>query len=60
MLHESEHGKFLCEIGFSDDLDECAKVDTSKALAVLRNGVIKLIESFEQDPKLTMEKVAKS
>lgn len=60
MLLESEHGKFLCEIGFEEDLAECAKVDISKALPVLRNGVIKLIESFEQDPKLTMKRVAKS
>jgi 2-phosphosulfolactate phosphatase len=60
MLKESEHGKFLIEIGFGDDLPECAKVDISSALPVLRNGVVKLIESFEHDPKLTMKRVAKS
>jgi len=60
MLHDSEHGKFLVENGFGDDLPECAKVDISTALPVMRNGVIKLIESFEQDPKLTMKRVAKS
>lgn len=60
MVKESEHGRFLTEIGFGDDLPECVKVDCSTALPVLRNGVIKLIESFEHDPKLTMKKVAKS
>ena len=60
MLHDSEHGKYLCEIGFGEDLDECAKVDVSNALPVLRSGVIKLLESFEHDPKLTMKRVAKS
>jgi 2-phosphosulfolactate phosphatase len=58
MMQESEHGKFLIENGYGDDLPECAKVDISSALPILRNGVIKLIESFEHDPKLTMKKVA--
>lgn len=60
MLQESEHGKFLCEIGFEDDLAECSKVDVCDCLPVLRNGVIKLIESFDSDPKLTMKKVAQN
>ena len=60
MMHESEHGKFLCEIGFEEDLAECSKVDVCDCLPVLRNGVIKLIESFESDPKLTMKKVAQN
>jgi 2-phosphosulfolactate phosphatase len=58
MLHDSEHGKFLTELGFEDDLAECCKVDIFTSLPILRNGIIKLIESFESDPKLTMKKVA--
>ncbi len=58
MLHESEHGRFLIELGFEDDLAACAKVDSCKCLPVMRNGVIKLIETFESDPKLTMRRVA--
>jgi 2-phosphosulfolactate phosphatase len=60
MLHESEHGRFLCEIGFEDDLAECSKVDNCDCLPVLRNGTIKLIESFDSDPKLTMKKVVQN
>jgi 2-phosphosulfolactate phosphatase len=58
MLHDSEHGKFLVSIGLEDDLADCAKTDVSSCLPVLRNGVIKLIEIFESDPKLTMKKVS--
>ncbi len=60
MLKESEHGRFLISLGFEDDLAECSKVDVCSSLPVMRNGVIKLIESFETDPKLTMKKVVKS
>jgi len=58
MMHETEHGKYLIELGFADDLDECAKVDTCACLPVMRNASIKLLESFESDPKLTMKKVS--
>jgi phosphosulfolactate phosphohydrolase-like enzyme len=58
MLRESEHGRFLIGLGFDDDLVECAKVDVCSSLPVMKNGIIKLIESFESDPKLTMKKVA--
>ena len=60
VMKDSEQGRYLVEIGYAEDLDECVKVDVSKALPVLRSGVIKLIESFEHDPKLTMKRVAKS
>jgi len=57
VLQESEHGKFLISLGFEDDLAECSKVDVFPCLPVMRNSVIKLIETFESDPKLTMKKV---
>lgn len=58
MLNESEQGKYLTKLGFEDDLVACAKVDDSNCLAILRNGIIKTIENFDSDPKLTMKKVA--
>jgi 2-phosphosulfolactate phosphatase len=57
VLSDSEHGRFLAGIGYKDDLLECSKVDVCKSLPLLRNGVIKLRESFDTDPKLTMKKV---
>jgi 2-phosphosulfolactate phosphatase len=60
MLKESEHGRFLISLGFDDDLSACSKIDICKSLPVMRNGIIKLIESFETDPKLTMKKVVQS
>jgi 2-phosphosulfolactate phosphatase len=58
VMRDSEHGKFLSGIGFEDDLSACSKVDTCDCLPILRNGVIKLIESFDSDPKLSMRKIA--
>ncbi|MCC7158714.1 MAG: 2-phosphosulfolactate phosphatase [Ignavibacteria bacterium] len=58
MMHESEHGKYLTSVGFEDDLAACAEVDLYNMLPVLRSGVIKSIEAFESDPKLTMKKVS--
>ena len=57
MLSDSEHGRFLAGIGFEDDLVECAKVDVCSSLPLLRNGLIRLREAFDTDPKLTMKKV---
>jgi 2-phosphosulfolactate phosphatase len=58
MMKDSEHGQFLSSMGFEQDLIECAKVDVCSTLPLLRNGIIKLLETFESDPKLTMKKVA--
>jgi 2-phosphosulfolactate phosphatase len=58
MLHESEHGKFLVSIGFEDDLLECSRVNIHSCLPLLRNGIIRTLEGFETDPKLTMKKVS--
>jgi 2-phosphosulfolactate phosphatase len=58
MLHESEHGKYLISLGFEDDLNECAKVDVYDIVPLLKNGIIKSIEAFASDPKLTMKKVS--
>lgn len=58
MMHESEHGQYLTSVGFEDDLGACSKVDLYNMLPVLRSGVIKSVEAFASDPKLTMKKVS--
>ncbi len=60
MLLESEHGRYLTEIGFGDDLIESAKVDIYNCLPLLRNGMIRTLEAFETDPKLSLKKIGKS
>ncbi len=57
MLYDSEHGQFLISQGYESDLAECAQVDKYNMLPVLRSGVVKSIEAFASDPKLTMKKV---
>lgn len=42
MLARCEHGKYLAEIGFADDLVVCAEVDSIPVLPQLRSNVIKL------------------
>jgi 2-phosphosulfolactate phosphatase len=42
MLKTSEHGKYLTEIGFVEDLKICAQVDSVPVLPVLTGTVIKL------------------
>jgi 2-phosphosulfolactate phosphatase len=42
MLKNSEHGQYLTEIGFADDLKICAAVDSVPVLPILIGTVIKL------------------
>lgn len=42
MLKTSEHGKYLVEIGFAEDLKICAQVDSVPVLPILTGTVIKL------------------
>jgi 2-phosphosulfolactate phosphatase len=42
LLKTSDHGRYLTEIGFADDLRICAAVDTVPVLPVLMGTVIKL------------------
>lgn len=58
MMRESEHGQFLVSIGFEDDLISSAEIDKYNMLPILKSGVIKSIEAFASDPKLTMKKVS--
>jgi 2-phosphosulfolactate phosphatase len=42
MLKTSEHGKYLIEIGFAEDLKICARLDSVPVLPILTGTVIKL------------------
>jgi 2-phosphosulfolactate phosphatase len=42
MLRTSEHGKYLNEIGFGEDLKVCAAIDTIPVIPMLSGTVIKL------------------
>jgi 2-phosphosulfolactate phosphatase len=51
MMKKSEHGQYLSEIGFGDDLKICAGIDTCAVLPILSGNVIKLRK--EQEKKET-------
>ncbi len=48
MIKKSEHGQYLSEIGFGDDLKICAGIDTSPVLPILSGNVIKLRKENEK------------
>ena len=48
MIRNTDHGKFLDEIGFGGDLSICAGVDTLPVLPLLDGNVIKLKRELEQ------------
>ena len=49
LLRESEHGKLLIENGFKDDLDYCAKLNSSNIIPYFFNGSIKKLEESAPD-----------
>ena len=49
MLKESEHGKYLISLGFSEDLKLCSEIDSYLHLPVFYNGTIKLPEKIESE-----------
>ena len=44
MLKNSEHGKYLSEIGFADDLKVCSGIDTIPVLPVLSGNVVRALK----------------
>ncbi len=48
MIRNSEHGKYLQEIGFEEDLKVCAQVDSTPAVPLLDGNVIKLRREGEK------------
>jgi len=59
MFRESEHGKYLLELGFGEDLKLCSGLDTYPHLPVYYNGTIKLPEiiEIETNEKSHMKKI---
>lgn len=49
MLEQSDHGRFLINIGFGDDLRVCGAVDTIPVLPAMSGNVIKLREIQPQE-----------
>ena len=47
MLKETEHGRYLIEIGFLEDIKLSAQVDSYPVLPVLNGNVIKLLKDEE-------------
>ena len=48
MIKKSEHGQYLAEIGYGDDLKICAGVDTCAMLPVLSGNVLKLKKEIDK------------
>lgn len=47
IFRKSEHGKYLITLGFEEDLRYCSNIDMFTGLPQIRNGIIKLKETFE-------------
>ncbi|HAL55683.1 MAG TPA: 2-phosphosulfolactate phosphatase [Bacteroidetes bacterium] len=58
MMRKSEHGRYLTEIGFGEDVRLCAEIDTVPVLPVLTGNVIKLRK--EETPAIESDQAAKS
>ena len=48
LLKNSEHGRYLSEIGFSDDLKVCAEVDSLDTLPLLNGSVLRSQKNIRQ------------
>jgi 2-phosphosulfolactate phosphatase len=53
MVKNSEHGKYLAEIGFADDLKQCAQVDVMEIVPQLVGSVLRVMQS--QDKKTIVQ-----
>jgi len=51
IFKKSEHGKYLCSLGFEEDLKYCSIIDMFSGLPQIKNGIIKLKETFELEAK---------
>lgn len=51
MLKNSEHGNFLSEIGFAEDLKVCAEIDSLGVLPVLSGSVLRAYKPVKQNEK---------
>lgn len=60
MMKLSEHGKYLVELGFENDLVFCSTIDSIPSIPMLKGGIIKLKEQFEgeSNQKAQMKKLS--
>lgn len=60
MMKLSEHGKYLVELGFENDLLFCSAIDSVPSIPMLKSGIIKLKEQFEgeSNQKAQMKKLS--
>lgn len=60
MMKISEHGKYLIELGFENDLAACSALDSLQSIPILKSGIIKLKEQFEgeSNQKKQMKKLS--
>lgn len=49
IFKKSEHGKYLCTLGFEEDLKYCSNMNMYSGLPQIKNGIIKLKETFEAE-----------
>lgn len=49
LFRKSEHGNYLLSLGFNEDLKYCSNIDIFSGLPQIRNGIIKLKETFEAE-----------
>ncbi len=49
LFRKTEHGKYLISLGFDEDLKYCSNIDMFNGLPQIRNGIIKLKETFESE-----------
>ncbi len=59
MFNLSEHGKYLAQIGFGEDLEICSKLDSYPFIPMFKNGIVKFKEQFEgeTDKRSKMKRV---
>lgn len=50
-LRTSEHGRYLIELGFEDDIKLCAGLDTVPILPVLEGNVVRTLRDTEKDDR---------
>ena len=55
MFAESEHGKFLIENGFEEDLKYCAKLSTTGLIPVFASSVIKILHQQNSEHQVPGE-----
>jgi 2-phosphosulfolactate phosphatase len=53
MFSESEHGKFLIENGFEEDLKYCAKLNITDDIPVYATNIIKILHQQNSEHQVS-------